>query len=78
MRGRMIGRYPEDSNIIDFNQIKLLAMIEEYAKLGRADMAEAIWHALDSYMVGDIDIVFKNGMPYVLKADKTLDEKNEE
>ena len=53
-------------------------MMEEYAKLGRADMAEAIWHALDSYMVGDIDIVFKNGMPYVLKADKTLDEKNEE
>ena len=60
------GRYPQDSNIIDFVEVKLLAMVEEYASAGLGPMADALWSALDQYMAGDIDIIFKHGQPYVI------------
>jgi hypothetical protein len=44
-------------------------------------MAEAMWLALDKYMSGSVDILFKNGVPYVYidKNDAaTSDEKNKE
>ena len=75
----MTGRYPEDSNIIDFIQYKLLHMAETYATQGQHDVADAIWNALDSYMSGDVDIIFKKGEPYVILNDNSLetsDEKN--
>jgi hypothetical protein len=56
-------------------------MADEYANKGRTDLAEAIWTALDRYMAGAIDIVFKNGDPYVTIADTDVDmpsEKNEQ
>ena len=75
-----VGKYPEDINIIDFVEIKLLSMANEYANRGRIDLAEAIWNALDRYMDGEIDIIFKNGDPYVTAANDVnfiLDEKDE-
>ena len=77
----MVGRYPEDSNIIDFVQVKMLYMAEEYANAGNIAMAEAMWLAIDKYMSGSVDILFKNGVPYVYidKNDAvTSDEKNKE
>ncbi len=62
----MNSRYPKDSNIIDFVEVKLLAMAEDYAGAGKLRMAEAIWAALDSYMAGSIDVLFKHGQPYVI------------
>ena len=62
----MSGRHPQDSNIIDFIQVKLLAMVEEYSSAGMIPMADALWSALDQYMAGDIDIIFKHGQPYVI------------
>ena len=75
-----VGKYPEDINIIDFVEVKLLSMANEYANRGRIDLAEAIWNALDRYMDGEIDIIFKNGDPYVTAANDVnfiLDEKDE-
>ena len=62
------SRYPQDSNIIDFIEIKLSAMAESYAGKGHTNMAEALWNALDQYANGNINIIFKNGDPYVVKA----------
>lgn len=76
----MTGKYPEDSNIIDFIEIKMLSMADEYAYKGRDDLAEAIWTALDRYMDGEIEIIFKHGEPYVTIADADVNmpsEKNE-
>lgn len=76
----MPGRYPEDSNIIDFVEVKMLALAEDYAASGRVDLAEAVWNALDNYMDGNIDIIFKKGDPYVTAiemADISPSEKNE-
>jgi hypothetical protein len=75
-----VGKYPEDSNIIDFIEVKLLSMADDYASGGRLDLAEAIWTALDRYMTGEIEIIFKHGEPYVTAAndvDFVLDEKDE-
>ena len=62
-----IGRYPTDSNIIDFIEVKMLQLADDYAKVNKLDMAEACWNALERYMLGEIDIYFKNGEPYVTK-----------
>ena len=67
MRVIMIGRYPEDSNIIDFVEIKMLNLYERYASAGHADVADAYWHALEAYMTGSVDIVFRKGEPYVIE-----------
>jgi len=72
----MPGRYPQDSNIIDFIQLKLLAMVEEYSSAGMIPMADALWSALDQYMAGEVDVIFKHGQPYVIarEIDSITDE----
>ena len=75
----MKSRYPEDSNIVDFIQYKLLRLAEEYAAAGQPGVADTIWEALDSYMTGEVDIIFKKGEPYVVVRDFNAyndDEKN--
>ena len=69
MRAKMNSRYPEDSNIIDFIEIKLLQLFEEYSALNQRQEASAIWHALDNYISGDIDVIFKGGEPYVINKE---------
>jgi hypothetical protein len=66
MRGKMNSRYPEDSNIIDFVEVKLLQLVEEYSTLGQQFHADACWNALDAYVSGTVDIIFKAGEPYVI------------
>lgn len=75
----MKSRYPEDSNIVDFIQYKLLRLAEEYAAAGQPGVADTIWEALDSYMIGEVDIIFKKGEPYVIASEfnaTEADEKN--
>lgn len=71
----MHGRYPEDSNIIDFNYIKLIQLAELYAATRRDDMADACYSALDKYLDGTVDIIFKGGEPWLTqpKERDTLD-----
>ena len=54
-------------NLIDFTAYKMRSIIEDLAKRGRTDYANAIQDALDSYLLGEIDIVFIDGMPYVVE-----------
>ena len=71
----MNGRYPEDSNIVDFIYIKLISLAELYAATRRDDMAEACYTALDKYLNGTVDIIFKGGEPWLTqpKERDTLD-----
>jgi hypothetical protein len=42
-------------------------LIEDLAKTNRLDYANAMQDALDAYMLGEIDIGFIDGWPYVLE-----------
>ena len=53
-------------NLIDFTAYKMRNLIEDLADVGRTDYANAIQDALDSYLLGDIDIAFIDGWPYVV------------
>ena len=66
----MTGRYPQDSNIIDFVEVKMLQLYEQYSVLGDDTRAEACWYALAAYVSGTIDIIFKRGQPYVIDREK--------
>jgi len=67
MRLIMDSRYPEDSNIIDFVEIKMLKLYEDYSAAGHIGVADACWNALAAYMTGSIDIVFRKGEPYIIE-----------
>jgi len=60
---------PEESNIIDFVEIKMLRMFEDYSASGEFDSAAAIWDALSAYLDGTIDIIFRRGQPYMQAID---------
>lgn len=64
-----MGRYPEDSNIIDFVEIKMLQLFEHYSTLGDIGTSAACWEALSDYLAGNIDIIFKSGEPYIINRD---------
>tara|TARA_R100001594_G_C3847635_1_gene217611 strand:+ start:130 stop:378 length:249 start_codon:yes stop_codon:yes gene_type:complete len=66
MRGKMNSRYPQDSNIIDFIEVKMLQLVEQYSAVGKDDIADACWNALSGYVSGSIDIIFKHGQPFVI------------
>ncbi len=70
-RVRMIDRFPQDSNIIDFVEIKMLQLFEQYSALGDKATAAACWDALADYLTGNIDIIFKGGEPYVIAKEKS-------
>ena len=55
-------------NLIDFTAYKMRSIIEDLAKRGRTDYANAMQDALDSYLVGDIQISFVDGWLYVLET----------
>jgi hypothetical protein len=61
----MVGRYDEWPNVIDFIEIKLKHAMDEAEARGREDVAQAIWTALSAYLLGEIDIVFVDGTPYM-------------
>ena len=64
----VFSRYPQDSNIIDFIQVKMLRLIDEFGAAGKTDMAEACWNALDNYMSGSVNIYFQDGQPYIARV----------
>ena len=57
----------EHENVLDFTAYKMRNLIEDLDKANRLDYANAVQHALDLYMLGEIDIGFANGWPYVLE-----------
>jgi len=53
-------------NLADFTAYKMRSIIEDLASRGRTEYAEAVQHALDLYVLGEVDIGFIDGWPYVL------------
>ena len=56
----------ENDNLADFTAYKMRNLIEDLAKKGRTDYANAMQDALDLYLLGEIRIGFIDGWPYVL------------
>jgi len=57
----------ELNNLADFTAYKMRSIIEDLASRGRTEYAEAVQHALDLYVLGEVDIGFIDGWPYVLE-----------
>jgi hypothetical protein len=55
----------EHDNLIDFTAYKLRNMVEHLAAIGRVDLASAMQVALDEYLLGNVDIVWQEGWPYI-------------
>ncbi len=53
-------------NLADFTAYKMRSLIEDLAKQGRTDYANAMQDALDAYLLGELQISFIDGWPYVL------------
>ena len=63
----------ELNNIADFTAYKMRNIVEDLAKAGRIDLAHGMQLALDQYLLGDLDIAFKDGWPYVVDILKETD-----
>jgi hypothetical protein len=55
----------DNDNLIDFTAYKLRNMVEHLAAVGRSDLAAALQAALDEYLLGNIDIIWQKGWPYI-------------
>ena len=62
----MAGKYNEYVNVDDFVEHKMHRLIEQYAKLNRADIAKVLAEALDDYLLGKHELVFVSGWPHVV------------
>jgi len=56
----------DNDNLLDFTAYKMRSLIEDLAKQGRSDYANAMQDALDAYLLGEVQISFMGGWPYVL------------
>ena len=72
----MTDHEAQDSNIIDFIEIKMLKMYEDFSEQGETDNAAAIWDALSAYVSGSATIVFRRGIPFIspLQGDDITEE----
>ena len=52
-------------NTADFTAYKMRSIVEQLAEQGYTDLAHGMQLALDQYLLGNITIDFKDGMPYV-------------
>jgi hypothetical protein len=57
----------EHENVLDFTAYKMRNLIEDLDKANRLDYADAMQHALDAYLMGEVRIGFIDGWPYVLE-----------
>ena len=62
----MPGKYDQYDNVYDFTEYKLASIVKELADMGEISSANIFQEALDNYMVGDVDIGWHEGQPYVM------------
>jgi len=55
-------------NLLDFTAYKMRNLIEDFAKQGRTDYANALQDALDAYLLGEVQIGFIDGNAYILET----------
>ena len=59
----------EENTLTDFIPYKMRELIEFYAYQGDEQVAEGLLNALNAYILGEIDITFEDGWPYVHMPD---------
>ena len=64
----MPSKYAEYDNVYDFTEYKLYYLIEELDDVGNEAMAEVYQDVLDNYMLGNIDIKWVEGQPFIVKG----------
>ena len=60
----------DNDNLIDFTEYKLRNLVESLAAVGQSELADALQDALDQYMLGNIDIVWQHGWPFMTLAEE--------
>tara|TARA_R110000751_G_scaffold168774_1_gene274893 strand:+ start:1196 stop:1396 length:201 start_codon:yes stop_codon:yes gene_type:complete len=61
----------DSNNLFDFTAYKMRSIIESLAAMGRDDIAHDMQLALDAYMLGEIDIEWRDGWPRLLGSVRT-------
>ena len=56
----------EENTLTDFVPYKMRELIEFHAANGDEQVAEGLLKALNAYILGEIDISFEDGWPYVI------------
>ena len=64
----MAGKYTDYDNVYDFTEYKLFYLIEDLDNAGNEAMAEVFQDVLDNYMLGNIDITWEQGQPFIVKG----------
>ena len=59
----------EESTVTDFIPYKMRELIEFYSYQGEEQTAEGLLKALNAYILGEVDITFEDGWPYVHMPD---------
>ena len=72
-----VGRYNEYENVYDFIEFKMHSLVDQAWQHGREDIAMVLSDALDSYMLGAINIVFVAGWPHMYDLDSNIVEDSE-
>lgn len=72
-----LGYFREHDNVIDFIEYYVQQLAEKYAKSGQADIANALYDALDSYLSHEAMIQLIDGQVYLLPMD-IIEENPEE
>ena len=57
-----------NDNVYDYTEYKLFYLIEDLDNAGNEAMAEVFQDVLDNYMMGNIDIKWEQGQPYIAKG----------
>jgi hypothetical protein len=60
----------DNATILDFTIYKLRSMVEDLAAVGQTDLADALQDALDEYLLGNINITWQAGWPYMVTPEE--------
>jgi hypothetical protein len=61
-------------NLIDFTVVKLKRMANEFNELGQYHLEDEVYTALESYMSGNIGIVWQKGLPHAVERPEKTSE----
>ena len=64
----------EENTVTDFIPYKMRELIEFHASQGNEQVAEGLLNALNAYILGEVDIAFEDGWPYVIMEGNEINE----
>ncbi len=70
----MTDNNEEENTLTDFIPYKMRELIEFYAYQGNEQVAEGLLKALNAYILGEVDIAFEDGWPYVIIEGNEINE----